>query len=500
MANVLGDLFKDIANAIREKSGETSSMKPAEFPEKILEIEGGGDTAVSDYNLKLAYAMMTRDAKPLSGDSTILELKGFKTPDGGILGSMNEYSFAGFTKLEKFTFSDVVSVYNNALLGNSALKIIDATASTGLAVFGFLSGALNGCTALESVIVRDGGAGINSVIFQSGSTTGSNSTFYVYVPSAYYDTIVANISSDADVPASRYRKLEDYPAIDKWNEKYTVNFWDGNTLVNTVTLRHGDSSSYTYAKSGYKFVQWNPAPTNVTEDMDCYGRWTPADLNDVSWSEINALASEGLMSKLYSVGDEKNIELTYSDGTTEIVTMVLEAFDNGYMEDKTQAKTAFLSKNALAVARQFASSKRYLSFGSSELGVWLNGELLSSMPAELQEVVKGKRLLSNDAVHYKIWLPSQTELQVTTDLTSATADNNGARQISTPMPRFTTNLARIKTLGAEGEAIRYWTRSYNSSTSSYAVTIDESGAGIYTTYSGYCDPTYTYGVVFGFCI
>lgn len=44
MANVLGELFTDIASAIREKTGESSDvkMKPAEFADKILSIEGGG--------------------------------------------------------------------------------------------------------------------------------------------------------------------------------------------------------------------------------------------------------------------------------------------------------------------------------------------------------------------------------------------------------------------------------------------------------------------------
>lgn len=42
MANALGTLFGDIANAIREKTGETGTMKPAEFPEKISGIETGG--------------------------------------------------------------------------------------------------------------------------------------------------------------------------------------------------------------------------------------------------------------------------------------------------------------------------------------------------------------------------------------------------------------------------------------------------------------------------
>lgn len=50
MANVLGTLFADIANAIREKNGETGTIKPAEFPEKIAGItvssEGSGTSVV----------------------------------------------------------------------------------------------------------------------------------------------------------------------------------------------------------------------------------------------------------------------------------------------------------------------------------------------------------------------------------------------------------------------------------------------------------------------
>ncbi len=39
MSNVLGELFGDIATAIREKTGDTATMKPAEFPKKISGIE-----------------------------------------------------------------------------------------------------------------------------------------------------------------------------------------------------------------------------------------------------------------------------------------------------------------------------------------------------------------------------------------------------------------------------------------------------------------------------
>lgn len=43
MANVLGTLFQNIADAIREKTGESGSMKPADFPAEILSIVTGID-------------------------------------------------------------------------------------------------------------------------------------------------------------------------------------------------------------------------------------------------------------------------------------------------------------------------------------------------------------------------------------------------------------------------------------------------------------------------
>ena len=46
MANALGTLFQNIATAIRAKTGESGTMKPAEFPEKIAAIETGGGSDI----------------------------------------------------------------------------------------------------------------------------------------------------------------------------------------------------------------------------------------------------------------------------------------------------------------------------------------------------------------------------------------------------------------------------------------------------------------------
>lgn len=43
MANVLGTLFQDIADAIRTKTGGTGTMAPADFPGEILSITGGSE-------------------------------------------------------------------------------------------------------------------------------------------------------------------------------------------------------------------------------------------------------------------------------------------------------------------------------------------------------------------------------------------------------------------------------------------------------------------------
>ena len=49
MANVLAELFQNTADAIREKTGGTGTMKPAEFPDKIRGITTGGNTSENPF-------------------------------------------------------------------------------------------------------------------------------------------------------------------------------------------------------------------------------------------------------------------------------------------------------------------------------------------------------------------------------------------------------------------------------------------------------------------
>lgn len=201
-----------IADAIRAKTGKADAIPLLSMPSEIEGIVSGG---VDEYYQRLAEAVLKRDAKYLDGDATVLSMQSFKTGSGDTLASLAPYSFAGFTSVEKMKFTDVLWALANAFAGNSKLKIIDISVTTANPKCALMENALNGCSALEAVIFRPSEDGQLTGAWVHNNH-GSNNTFYIYVPSAYYSTVIAN-KPDIYLPESRYRRLEDYPEIDNWN-------------------------------------------------------------------------------------------------------------------------------------------------------------------------------------------------------------------------------------------------------------------------------------------
>lgn len=76
MANVLGELFSDIAGAIREKTGDVATMKPALFPGKIRGISsGGGGTGGNEEPLiKYISRTVTASGNPTSSHEITFSL------------------------------------------------------------------------------------------------------------------------------------------------------------------------------------------------------------------------------------------------------------------------------------------------------------------------------------------------------------------------------------------------------------------------------------------
>jgi hypothetical protein len=141
MANALGTLFKDVADAIRAKTGDTGTMKPAQFPEKIASITGGGG------GVQLYPPTLTRSGETLNIDMNKTQngsfVKGVRIYDNGELvgtyasetSTMIASLPVGTHMLTAEAFGDNVlpSVKSNALNASKytiSLTLSNVTAST----------------------------------------------------------------------------------------------------------------------------------------------------------------------------------------------------------------------------------------------------------------------------------------------------------------------------------------------------------------------------------
>ena len=218
--NTLGILFKNIADAIREKTGDTATMKPNDFPTKISDIKADS----SDSGLmNVIKGLVGRDATETSGTTGLLAIPKVMASNGNVVITLNEYARAGFDDAEYAKFNGTTWYYDYSLAYYKKLRIVEVEiddTSQGLGVM-FGPYSLYGCTMLESLIIRFTGTEFTSsvkigVLLGSGNgiLEGTNNTFYIYVSRVLYDKAVANNSPYS----GRIRKLEDYPDIDNWQD------------------------------------------------------------------------------------------------------------------------------------------------------------------------------------------------------------------------------------------------------------------------------------------
>ena len=61
------------------------------------------------------------------------------------------------------------------------------------------------------------------------------------------------------------------------DKTFAVRFFNGDTLLQTVTVKYGQDATYTgdepVKEGDWAFNGWSPTPTNVTEDMNCYAQF-----------------------------------------------------------------------------------------------------------------------------------------------------------------------------------------------------------------------------------
>lgn len=191
----LQELFQSIADAIREKTGETGKLKPTDFPEKIQEITTSGVTQeYVDSILKGDVESVVNTTANILGRHALhdcLSLKDVQMSKAGnvaayalsgalqlynawfpkakgigayafencvsllyarvpLAESVSQYAFKGCTALPEILFERNVTVGSYAFQGCTALEKVE------LKQYGtFSANAFNGCKNLKAVILRN---------------------------------------------------------------------------------------------------------------------------------------------------------------------------------------------------------------------------------------------------------------------------------------------------------------------------------------------------------
>ena len=261
---------------------------------------------------------------------------------------------------------------------------------------------------------------------------------------------------------------------------YTVSFYNGETLLETVDVASGDSAEYTGETPTYQgenpenyvFIGWEPAPTEVHSDMDCYAQFkdiTVVDDSEITddWDTILANIENGTYLAKYSVGNYKPHDL----GTEGIVNMQIVGFNVDPLADGTgNAPTTWISKEVLATDHRMnvnrTPSNTPYTEGTGSVGGWKMTEMrtylkdnikpLIPFNSSIKEVTKyslgfgtnGNVLDASDRISTDdVWIPSIAE---------TTGDNS----LETNAPYYSSiypdNNSRKK--NRSGSAVIWWLR------------------------------------------
>ena len=238
--------------------------------------------------------------------------------------------------------------------------------------------------------------------------------------------------------------------------------------------------------------------------------------SDATPEQIEAIASAGLASEYFDVGDEADIELT----SGETITVVILDFGKDDLADGSgKAAISIGMKNLLATKyRMNASSSNSGGWDSSEMRTSTMNTLFNLLPARWKNIIKtvnkkataGSQSSTIKTSADKLWLLAMSEIFSATSIenssTSTIANYADAYKAEGTQYKYYENLIGDNNGGTEansllikklsngsGSADSWWLRSPNVSSSTFRCIYSTGGVSSY-------DASDTCGVSFGFCV
>ncbi len=174
----------------------------------------------------------------------------------------------------------------------------------------------DGSTELTRQTIQNGGNGTDPVTAGTLTKPTKTSTAqYTYTFAGWSKTAGGNADSTALNKVEADRKV--YAAFSSELRKYTVYFYNGTTLLQTVNnVPYGGTATYTGETpsnnstgnpADFQFYGWSPSPTNIQGNTSCYAQYN--DLREITddWATIKSKVDAGTAT--YGVGAFKTLDI-----------------------------------------------------------------------------------------------------------------------------------------------------------------------------------------------
>lgn len=289
---------------------------------------------------------------------------------------------------------------------------------------------------------------------------------------------------------------------------YTITYLDDDgTVLHTESLAYGAMPSYEPDKrSGYSFDGWKPTVSTVTENAVYQAQWSAAvSFAGSTWEDISRVCVAGDAAKHFTVGDTRNITLSFPDDSTLTIAVQIVGIGHDDLADGSgKAGISVITVPVLRMSDFNDSSKpNYTELGCtyySEASVWVEGyklrdflrnQFIGYLPEDLRAVIKevSKQTFTYEKVSTTIndtvWMPSIYEYNGYCTYTSGRFDDDKYEYFSSKERRVKCNI--------NGEAVKHGTRTPSTYTTNRNAIVDSDGLVSAQSSNGYY-------AAFGFCI
>ena len=292
----------------------------------------------------------------------------------------------------------------------------------------------DGSTLLYTQAIVDGGNGT-----YSGSTPTKTSTAqYTYSFSGWSRKPGGTADSTALQAVTADRSV--YAAFAATVRRYTVKFYNGNTLLQTVNnVAYGGSATYTGTTpvspedNSLAFLGWQPTGKNITGNTNCYAQFESAlEVKEITdnWDTIIANIDNGTYRTKYKIGNYKPLDL----GVEGVINMQIAGFDVDDMADGSgKIPITFIGKELLANNRRMNPSliknvDGTYQDGTGSIDGWekcemrtkLNTEILPLVPDiianRIAMAIKTQKSIDktganyNQITHDTLWIPDVKDM------------------------------------------------------------------------------------------